>query len=162
MGIKNSIFIFGVLFLLFSCDEKRVFDQYKSFDGAWHKDTIVSFDFDPGDTVAAYNLFINIRNNNNYPYNNLFLIVEMQQPGTNVTKVDTLEYAMAYPDGTLMGEGFAGVKESKLWYKQNVKFPKPGSYKFSIGQAVREAGKITGVEELEGITEVGFRIEATE
>ncbi|MNR22547.1 Gliding motility lipoprotein GldH precursor [compost metagenome] len=73
------------------------------------------------------------------------------------TKVDTLEYAMANPDGTLLGNGFTDIKESKLFYKEDVKFR--GKYKVHIKQAVRQSGKIPGVEELEGVTDVGFRIE---
>ena len=34
-----------------------------------------------------------------------------------------------------------------------------GNYKVHIKQAVRQTGKIPGVEKLYGITEVGFRIE---
>lgn len=163
MRIRNSIFVFGALLFLFcSCDEKRVFDEYKSFDSVWNKDSIVSFDFEQQDTTRLYNMFVNIRSNNDYPYSNIFLIVEMQQPDTDFTIVDTLEYQMANPDGTLMGEGFTDVKESKLWYREEVKFPTLGNYKVNIQQAVREAGKVPGVQELEGITEVGFRIETTE
>ncbi|QYJ69114.1 gliding motility lipoprotein GldH [Flavobacterium litorale] len=162
MKIKSSLFVFGALLvLLCSCDDNYVFDDYKSFDGAWHKDTIVSFQFEQQDTTSLYNMFINLRNNNDYPYSNIFLIVAMQEPN-NKTTIDTLEYEMAYPDGTLMGEGFTDFKESKLWYRENVKFPNQGSYKVSIQQAVREADKVIGVQELEGITEVGFRVETTE
>lgn len=139
-----------------------MFDEYKSLNGKWNKDSIVSFSFDQKDTVSKYNMFINVRNNNAYPYNNLYLIVQMQDPGTKLVKVDTLEYQMANPDGTLMGEGFSDVKESKLWYKEKVNFPKPGKYKVSIQHAVRKGGQVPGVEELEGITDLGFRIETTE
>ena len=105
-------------------------------------------------------MFVNIRNNNEYPFNNLFLIVSMLQPD-GVTKVDTLEYQMTNPDGSLMGEGFSDVKESKLWYKENINFPKKGKYVVSIEQAVRETGKVGGMEQLPGISEIGFRIENT-
>ncbi|GGB77893.1 gliding motility lipoprotein GldH [Flavobacterium suaedae] len=162
MRVRNSIFIICATLLLCSCDEKRVFDEYKSFDGTWNKDSIASFEFEQQDTTSLYNMFINIRNNNDYPYNNIFLIVEMLEPGNERAKVDTLEYQMAYPDGTLMGEGFTDVKESKLWYKENQRFPVQGTYKVNIQQAVREADKIPGVEELPGIIDVGFRIESTE
>ena len=37
-----------------------------------------------------------------------------------------------------------------------------GKYKVYIKQAVRETGKVPGVEQLEGITDVGFRIENKE
>jgi len=160
--IKNSLLALALLVLCCSCDKQRFFDDYKEFDGTWNKDTVVSFGFEQKDTVSHYNMFVTMRNNKNYPYNNLFLIVQMQQPGTKLVKVDTLEYQMANPDGTLMGEGFSDVKESKLWYKENVSFPKAGNYTVSIQQAVRQAGKVTGVQELDGVTEVGLRIETKE
>ncbi|AWH86923.1 gliding motility lipoprotein GldH [Flavobacterium album] len=159
---KISLSLLGALMLFCSCDRQRVFDEYKSLDGKWNKDSIVSFEFEQKDTVSKYNLFVNIRDNNSYPYNNLFLIVQMQEPGTRVVKVDTLEYQMANPDGSLLGDGFSDIKESKLWYKEKVNFPKPGKYKVSIQQAVRQGGKVPGVQELEGITDVGFRIESIE
>lgn len=149
------------MFLFYSCDEKRVFDEYKALNGTWNKDSIVTFEFEQKDTVKPFDLFVTTRTNNGYPYNNLFLIVELQQPG-GLTHSDTLEYAMANPDGSLMGEGFSDVKESKLWYKKKQRFPKPGKYILSIRQAVRQAGQVPGVQELEGITDVGFRIESTE
>lgn len=160
-AVRNSIAL-GLVLLLVSCDKKRVFDEYKAINGSWKKDSIVSFSFDQKDTVSKYNLFINVRNNNSYPYNNMFLIVQLQQPGTKLTKVDTLEYQMANPDGSLLGDGFTDIKESKLWYKENVKFPKAGKYTVSIQQAVRKSGEVPGVEELDGVTDVGFRIESTE
>ena len=67
---------------------------------------------------------------------------------------------MAEPDGTLLGNGFTDIKESKLFYKEAVRFR--STYKVNIKQAVRETGKITGVQELDGITEVGLRIEKIE
>ncbi len=162
MSRNNRFLIFGfALALLFvSCDKKRIFDEYREIDGSWHKKQKIAFSFEQNDTVQEYNMFVNIRNNDEYPYNNLFLIVSMLQPD-GVTKVDTLEYQMANPDGSLMGEGFSDVKESKLWYKENAKFPKVGKYVVTVQQAVRETGKVPGVEQLQGVSEVGFRIEKT-
>ncbi|PXY40027.1 gliding motility lipoprotein GldH [Flavobacterium cheongpyeongense] len=156
MSIKNSGILFLAAILLFSCDKKRVFDEYKSVGSAWHKDSIVTFDLPVLDSTKRYNLFVNLRDNNNYPFNNLFLIVAIEMPN-GFTKVDTLEYQMANPDGTLLGNGFTDIKESKLYLKENVRFR--GKYKVHIKQAVRQSGKIPGVQELEGITDVGFRIE---
>jgi gliding motility-associated lipoprotein GldH len=161
-ALKNSILAAGLLFLVCSCDKKRAFDEYKELDGTWNKDSIFSFNYDSKDTVGLYNLFVTMRNNNSYPYSNIFLIVQMEQPGTKLIKADTLEYMVANPDGSLMGGGFSDVKESKLWYKEKLRFPKAGNYKFTISQAVRKAGKVPGVQELDGVTEVGLRIETTE
>lgn len=159
MRLKNSVLLLLVSILFFSCDKKRVFDEYKSVGSAWHKDSVVSFNLPELDSTKKYDLFINIRDNNNYPFNNLFLIVTLEKPN-GYTKVDTLEYQMAAADGTLLGDGFTDIKESKLYFKENVKFR--GKYKLNIKQAVREGGKVPGVTQLEGITEVGLRIEKKE
>lgn len=156
MRIRNSALLILVVFLFFSCDKKRVFDEYKSVGSSWHKDSIVTFNLPELDSTKRYNLFVTLRDNNNYPFNNLFLIVGIEMPN-GFTKVDTLEYQMANPDGSLMGDGFSDIKENKLFYKENVRFR--GKYKVNIKQAVRENGKVPGVTALEGITEVGFRIE---
>ncbi|MDD5149271.1 MAG: gliding motility lipoprotein GldH [Flavobacterium sp.] len=156
MKIKNSALLLLVVILFYSCDKKRVFDEYKSVGSAWNKDSIVTFNLPKLDSTKQYNLFINLRDNNNYPFNNLFLIVSMEK-ANGFTKIDTLEYQMANPDGSLLGDGFTDIKESKLFYKDKIKLN--GISKVHIKQAVRENGKIPGIKELEGITDVGFRIE---
>jgi gliding motility-associated lipoprotein GldH len=96
-------------------------------------------------------------------FNNLFLIVEMEYPHGKTIK-DTLEYQMAEPNGALLGEGFTDIKENKLWYKGYGKpfiFEEKGDYNIKIQHAMRNNGDINGVDRLEGITDVGFRIEGT-
>jgi len=161
MKIKNSLFFLLLALIVVSCDKTRVFDEYKSVANSWHKDSIVSFDLPQLDAAKNYNLFVNVRDNNDYPFNNLFLIVSLQRPDRKVV-TDTLEYQMTEADGSLLGDGFTDVKESKLFYKENVKFNLKGKYKITIQQANRETGKIAGVTELKGINDVGFRIESKE
>lgn len=161
MKIKNSILFGLVLLLVISCDKKRVFDQYKSVGNAWHKDSIVTFELPKLDAKKSFNMFVNVRGNDDYPFNNLFLIVSLEQPNHKV-KVDTLEYQMTDPDGSLLGEGFSDIKESKLFYKERQNFTQKGIYKIHIKQATRQTGKIEGVTILPGISDVGFRIESTE
>lgn len=159
MGIKNSCILFAVVLLILACDKKRVFDEYKTMGSGWNKDSIVSFDLPVLDSTKQFNLFVNLRANDDYKFNNIFLIVAMEQKN-GFTKVDTLEYQMANPDGSLLGNGFTDLKESKLFYKEKVRFK--GHYKVYIKQALRENGKVPGVSVLDGITDVGFRIESIE
>ncbi len=161
MKLKSSFLFILIIFSLISCDKKRVFDKYKSVGNAWIKDSIVEFDFKQEDTTKLYNLFVNLRANQSYQFNNLYVIVSMERPG-GLIKVDTLQYQMTHPDGSLLGDGFSDIKESKLFYKENLRFDTIGDYKVKIQQAVRQTGKIEGVQALEGITEVGFRIETIE
>ncbi len=159
MKLSNAV-LFCLIFslVLASCDSNRVFDTYKSVPSSWHKDSIVSFKVSPPDSTNAYNLFVNLRNTNDYKFNNLFLIVEMVFPHGKTIK-DTLEYRMSDPSGKLLGTGITSVKENKLWYKEQVVFKETGEYIVNIQHAMRENGKVNGVIELEGITDVGFRIE---
>ena len=150
------VLIAGIV--LSSCDSNQVFDEYKTVPNQWNKDSIISFNITPPDSTKAYNLFVNIRNTSAYKYRNLFLIVDMNFPNGKVIK-DTLEYEMAKPNGELLGTGFADVKENKLWYKESVIFKETGEYKVNMGPAMRKYGDVEGIDELEGVTDIGFRIE---
>ncbi|MBJ6368215.1 gliding motility lipoprotein GldH [Snuella sedimenti] len=157
--LRNSVFVFFLIISFVSCDSNRVFDVYKPVSAnGWHKDSIVSFKVSPPDSIQAYNLFVNLRNTNAYKFNNLFLIVEMVFPHGKTIK-DTLEYRMADPSGKLLGEGYTDVKENKLWYKEQVVFNEAGEYTVNVQHAMRENGKVNGVINLDGVTDVGFRIE---
>jgi len=157
---SNFILILAISSLCFwSCDSKRVYDEYKSVN-QWNKDSIISFNIGELDSLKAYNLFINIRNNSEFKYSNLYLITEIQFPKGKVIS-DTLEYEMARPDGEWLGTGFGDVKENKLWYKEHVRFKEPGEYRVNIRHAMRKNGEVNGIQNLDGITDVGFRIEKT-
>lgn len=154
------LFLLGSILFFSACDKKRVFDDYRSVRG-WKKDSVITFDLGTLDTSRVYNLFINLRNTNEYRYSNIFLITNMQFPNGKVIS-DTLEYEMAKPSGEWLGTGFGDVKENKLWYKKNVKFDEVGSYQVSIRQAMRKNDSVDGIKLLKGITDVGFRIEKTD
>lgn len=157
---KYTIVFLWVL-LLTSCDSNRVFDDYKSVSGQWHKDAPVSFKITSPDTTNTYNLFVNLRNTDTYKFSNLFLVVGLDYPNGK-TIIDTLEYRMAAPDGTFLGTGFSDVKENKLWYKgydKPFKFTEIGDYQVHIQHAMRKNGEVEGIVNLEGVTDVGLRVE---
>ncbi len=147
--------------ILGSCDSNRVYDEYNSLPNAWNKETIVTFNLPQLDSVKSYNLFFNVRNNNEFAYSNLYLIAQIQFPQGKVI-TDTLEYQMALPGGEWLGTGFGDVKENKLWYKEQVRFNEPGQYKISVQHAMRKSGSEQGIENLNGISQVGLRIEDTQ
>ena len=158
MGKGVVFFLFLGLLFFASCDQTRVYDDYESVPGEWHRDSVVQFRFQAPDTLKNYNLFINLRNKSDYPFSNLYLITELNFPNGKVIS-DTLQYEMAAPTGEWLGTGFGDVKESKLWYKENIKFTESGEYLVTIQHAMRKRDSVKGIEKLDGITEVGFRIE---
>ncbi|MEL4306872.1 gliding motility lipoprotein GldH [Joostella sp. CR20] len=156
---KQLVFLCLFTTLFVACtDSKSVYNEYTAIHKNWAKDAEVTFEFQPKDTLQAYNLFINIRNDNDYKFSNLFLIVNMDFPNGK-TIADTLEYEMAKPNGEWLGKGFSSLKENKLFYKENVIFPSMGNYRITVAHAMRKNGSVTGVKSLEGITDVGISIE---
>lgn len=154
-----AVILIAVLF--YSCDSKREYDEYKSISNGWNKDSVITFDLPEMDSIPDYNLFINVRNNNDFAFSNLFLIANIEFPQGKVI-TDTLEYQMAQPGGEWLGTGFGDVKENRLWYKEGVRFNEPGQYKISIQHAMRKSGSENGIDTLEGITQIGLRIENTQ
>lgn len=127
-------------------------------NGKWNLDETVHFQFSELDSIEPYNMFINIRNDNTFPFSNLFLIAELEYPNGETIK-DTLEYKMSEPSGEWLGQGLGSIKENKLWFQEKIVFPDSGVYKVSIAHAMRKNGDVDGIHTLEGITDVGLEIE---
>lgn len=157
----RNLFAFIFIFVLIvGCDDS-VYNKYKSVGKqGWHKDSIVTFNFSPMDTISKNNVYVNLRNNDSYGYSNLWLIIGIEFPDAT-TVIDTLEYEMADPEGRFLGTGLTDLKENKLEFKTNVAFPKTGNYVFTVQQAMRKAGETDGMVLLKGITDVGISIEKT-
>lgn len=156
--MRNFLILLISLVFIVACDTNHVLDKYKTLPEVWKKGDTISFAFESPDTLKNYNMFLNLRNNNNYEFSNLFLIVNLKTPNNN-SIIDTLEYQMAFPNGEWMGTGFSELKENKLWYKESIQFKEKGEYHITIEHAMRKNGSIKGVDYLKGITEIGIRIE---
>lgn len=134
-----------------SCDSKRVFDSSEAIPGGiWSTSNTVEFEFDLADTVALHNLYLNIRNGEEYPYSNLYLFVELEFPNGKKS-VDTVDCPLADAQGRWYGSGLGRIYDQRILYRSRVQFPLSGHYRVEIKQAMRE-------NELKGIHDVGFRI----
>ncbi len=159
--MRNFLVLIVIVFTIISCDSNRVYDEYQSMeDNTWLQSDIITFDFSISDTISKNNIFINLRNNKDYEFSNLFMITKMDFPnGTKI--IDTLEYEMTDKLGNFLGSGYTDIKQNKLFYKENVQFLEKGNYRFQIEQAMRKNGNIQGLDSLKGITDIGLRIELT-
>ncbi|MBT3587812.1 MAG: gliding motility lipoprotein GldH [Flavobacteriaceae bacterium] len=155
--MPKVFFLSFMLFLIISCEPNIPFSKNKSLSGVWNKEEVIEFDLPQLDSLKTYNLFVNLRNTNDYKYNNIFLIIAMNFPHGKIV-TDTLEYKMANPDGTWLGNGISSIKDNKLWYKEQVSFIEEGIYTVSIKHALRNNGQVEGVTNLEGITDIGFSV----
>ncbi len=152
MTMHKIIGAFIVLFLLSSCknDSEQVF--MKNIDGKWNKKTEQKFDFKITDAQNPKNIIFVVRNNNDYPYSNIRLIVNFADAKMRNKSTDTLNYILAEPNGTWLGKGFGETKEILFQYKLNYKFPANGDYSLNVIQAMR-------TDILPGIEDVGVKIE---
>ena len=152
--INNLKIIFGLsLFvLLFGCDPNRVLDHNSPIDKiGWYRLKPITEVVTINDTKQKHNFYINIRNNNEYPYSNIYMFINTKVPSGKSSR-DTVECVLADVDGKWLGKSSGDISDHRILIKQNVLFPDSGTYTFEIEHAMR-------VENLLGITDVGLRIE---
>ena len=152
--LRAFVFLVQVFMItgLISCDRNRTFEEYVEIENqVWSLDQSVEFTPVISDTLRVSNVYLNIRNTDEYSYSNLFLFVTTTAP-TGYWIIDTVEVVMADKRGKWTGSGFGGVFYKQKLFKANVRFPYPGSYSFKIEHGMR-------VEDLKGIRDVGLRIE---
>ncbi len=155
MDRPNSRKYFFVLFFLSvvisACtNKKEMYFQFKSIEDAkWNQNTSFDFAVNITDTLSYYNVFLEIRNNESYPFRNLWLFVNLKTPEGNLRK-DTVNCELADAYGKWHGNG-SSLYTLSLPFEQNVRFRIPGTYLYSIKQGMRE-------NELQGISDIGLRV----
>jgi len=142
------------LFLLVSCDRRMVYDQYSTIEGdGWTWSEVQDFAPVIEDTLAHYNVYLQVRHKGTYPVSNLYMFVHLIGPNGQ-TATDTVNFILAAPDGQWTGKGLGDMKELRLLYRKNIRFPEAGTYGISIEQGMR----IPSVP----VVNVGVRIEKSE
>jgi len=151
--LKKNIWVLTILFfILVSCDSRRVFEENIAIEnGKWNANKKMCFEVPILDTSSAYNVYINIRNEMDYPYSNLYLFLKTKFPDGRIA-MDTLECLLADLDGRWLGSGIGSVKFNQFLLQKGVYFREKGRYRFEVEQAMR-------VGELKGIKDIGLRIE---
>ena len=141
-----------LLFLLQSCDSKRLYEENKEIPGGqWSSKNKINFEFTIPDTTTVYNVLINVRNASQYQFANLYLFVTTTYPDGKTSK-DTLDCPLQDPTGKWLGKGIGDLWDNRLLFKPSVKFRQAGKYKLEYEQAMR-------VDPLPMITDVGLRVE---
>ncbi len=154
---KKWIISILIFYNFVSCDDNDLIRMDKDILNGWDIEYPIKIDIN--DTIDfPSNIYFHIRNNNDYPFSNIFLIASLKS-NQKVYEIDTLEYLMADNKGEWLGTGFSGVKESKLSWKRNWKPNFPPPYIFEIKQANRKIGQIKGDKKLFGILSFGLSIE---
>ena len=118
----------------------------------WKSNFKPQFAFDITDTMASYQLFLILRHNDRYNYNNIWLNVFIKGPDNKVQKFQ-VEKLLATNASGWLASGMDDIYEHRLQLTETpIQLKKPGRYIFSFEQIMRE-------DPLQNIMDVGFRIE---
>jgi gliding motility-associated lipoprotein GldH len=153
MNRKTSkvILLAGILLVMAACGRSSLYDEMVTLpEEGWYKDELAKFEVMIDDTVQGYDFYLNIRNDVEYRYSNLYLFMITRFPNGNVSR-DTLECILATPEGKWLGKGWGAVKENTLLLNPNMRFPLKGKYEFLFQQAMR-------TDTLKNIRDIGIRI----
>jgi len=135
-----------------ACTSNDVYFQYRSVNSkGWNKDSLYTFDIPINDTTATYNVYVNVRNRGEYPYQNLWLFLSKTNPDKIQTR-DSIECYLADQRGKWLGSGIGSILEMPVIYQQNIRFKSVGTYHYKIVQGMRDSI-------LTGINDIGMRVE---
>lgn len=151
MALNKIIFLFAFVWLLTSCNSKPYYEEYIEIPvSGWHEDSVAQFKLKVDDTISDFLVGINLRNNNQYPFSNIYLFREIYSP-KGLEFRDTMEFFLADAYGQWLGKGVGELKTNQWQFaSRGLRFKKRGTYTFTLTQAMREENLI-GVEDV-GIT----------
>ncbi len=115
----------------------------------WESSFKPEFTFTIKDTTVQYQLFLVVRHNEKYNYNNLWINLYSQPPGDTLHKAP-FELVLATNEKWL-GSGMDDIYEHRIKLTDPQRW-KAGVYHFKIEQIMRE-------DPLENIMNVGLRVE---
>ncbi|MDR2118704.1 MAG: gliding motility lipoprotein GldH [Tannerellaceae bacterium] len=137
--------------LCFACEDRIVYNQYQAIDGIyWGKDEVYYFTFRIDDAATPYNISFEVRNDNLYPYQNLWVFYSEEQP-SGPLRQDTLECMLADGYGKWYGKGIS-LHQQGFPVRTRYLFPMKGQYTFAFRQGMRN-------DSIRGIQEIGLRVE---
>ncbi|KAA6302490.1 MAG: Gliding motility lipoprotein GldH [Candidatus Ordinivivax streblomastigis] len=152
--IMGIFAVWAILFSLSACSSNEIFSEFYSFpDAQWDAKDTVRFEVPVSDLFNAYAIYLTVRNNNQYPFRNLWLFAELQKPDGTL-RLDTFSVKLADVYGKWYGNGVSLYSLSIL-YEKPVQYPDTGVYVYRFRQGMR-------ARVLEGVSDLGLRVETVD
>ncbi len=149
--IRQLLIQLVLLSVFVGCQQTVVYHEILNIpSGEWHYKDGLGFDVHIEDTLSLHELYLDIRNQTNYPYSNIFLFLEIQFPDGRSLR-DTIECILADQRGDWTGKGVGKLRSNRFLFRDDVWFPVPGTYSFQLYHGMRD-------EQLHGISDAGIRI----
>jgi len=129
---------FGIL--LTGCDKNVVYKAYEDIDdGQWFIKNTPSFKVEIKDTTQLYDVFYLVRNTLQYPYYNLYLTRKITGPDSSLISTSLEEVFLSNEiTGKPFGKGLGDLFDHKIPFLRNYKFPRSGTYTFTLAQSMRQ------------------------
>ncbi|MBD0331973.1 MAG: gliding motility lipoprotein GldH [Chitinophagaceae bacterium] len=148
-------FLFSALHF-FSCAKIDLYEKQVSIHRyKWQSNYKPSFKFIITDTASPYQLFIIIRHNEKYNYNNLWLNLYIKAPGSAKANKVQYELPLATNEKGWLGTGMDDIYEHRVNLtpaNEKFYFKRPGEYTFTIEHIMRE-------DPLQNVMNIGLRLE---
>lgn len=146
------IFLIGLLVTFTSCKNDIFYEKIDTIqEDKWNINQKLVYEFEISDSTQFYDIYFNVRNSTDYPYQNLYVFLTNQFP-SGLKMVDTLGCVLCDPFGKWYGKGSGKIKENKFLLRKQVRFQQKGKYIFTIQHGMRD-------ENLVGITNFGITFE---
>lgn len=136
--IYLSLFLFAIIVIFNSCDDEALYSGNNEITSdAWGIGDSAVFKAKISETESFYNVFIDIKINELFLTNNLWLYIFTESPSGNIQS-DTIMYFITDERGKWLGKEKGAFIENKFMYKAYIKFPEKGEYTFIIKHGMRE------------------------
>ena len=153
---KTLLFLVPCALFFASCKSIDLYEKSVSIPGhSWKSSFKPTFTFTIKDTTSAYQLFLILRHNDRYNFNNIYVNLYVRQPDSDTMRAAKYDLILATNDKGWLASGMDDIYEHRISLTatdQPVYFKKPGNYTFMIEQIMRE-------DPLNNVLDVGLRIE---
>ncbi len=137
---------------MMGCNTLGVVEQNENFPSfEWSTSNKANSSFTVSDTNSLYNIYIVIRHEDAYHYNNLWVNVTTQAPNTAPVK-QQLELILAQSNKGWLGQGVDDIFTHRIRITQSPVKLKMGQYHFTIEHTMRE-------NPLKSVLSAGIRVE---
>lgn len=152
LRIQNILLIFAFSLIIAGCNSNVIYEKnHEIEEGIWNMNNKLEFNVNIEDSLALNDFYLNVRNTNDYAYQNLYVFIKTILP-TKEIALDTAELFLADDGGKWLGTGLGDIKSLQILFKKDFRFTKTGEYLFIIEHGMRK-------KDLEGIIDFGITIE---
>jgi len=156
-GVKRSFLILAATLGFSACNwTTGVFEKNLRFkDQEWPSSVKPDIAFEITDTISSYNIYIVIRHNDAYHYNNMYVRAIVKDPGGTEPRRGDYDLQLATNGKGWIGTAMDDIYDARLLIQPKTRFRKPGVYHVMLEQLMRE-------DPLKNVLSAGLRVERAE